>query len=259
MPTPKPRFEKPWSWARRNGAHRPSTAQFEFRRAHYQEAEALWESALQITPDNVLVMRNLGAVYFLLDRPDEAASILQRALEVAPAAPIYTNLGTIRFFQGRYTDAVAAFEKAVEQAANNHLYWGNLGDGLRWAPGRRKDAPAAYRRAVDLINEQIARKQDDPDLQSRRGLYLIKMGDKARALDEANIVAPRSNLTAQMHYRLTVIYELGGDRTRALASLRQALTAGYAVKDLANEPELTSMRADARYHRLLDSVGQAKR
>ena len=234
-------------------------AQFEFRRAHYQEAEALWESALQITPDNVLVMRNLGAVYFLLDRPDEAASILQRALEVAPAAPIYTNLGTIRFFQGRYTDAVAAFEKAVEQAANNHLHWGNLGDGLRWAPGRRTDAPAAYRRAVDLINEQIAKKQDDPDLQSRRGLYLIKMGDKARALDEANIVAARSNLTAQMHYRLAVIYELGGDRTRALASLRQALTAGYAVKDLANEPELTSMRADARYHRLLDSVGQAKR
>ena len=102
-------------------------------------------------------------------------------------------------------------------------------------------------------------KQDDPDLKSRRGLYLIKMGDKARALDEANIVAARSNLTAQMHYRLAVIYELGGDRTRALASLQQALTAGYAVKDLANEPELTSMRADARYHRLLDSVGQAKR
>ena len=233
--------------------------QFEFRRAHYHEAEALWESALQITPDNALVMRNLGAVYFLLDRPDEAASILQRALEVAPTAPVYTNLGTIRFFQGRYTDAVAAFEKAVEQAANNHLYWGNLGDGLRWAPGRRKDAPAAYRRAVELINEQIVKKQDDPDLQSRRALYLIKIGDKEPALKEANSVAARPNLTAQMHYRLAVIYELGGERARALASLQQALAAGYAVKDLANEPELTSMRADARYHRLLDSVGQAKR
>jgi serine/threonine-protein kinase len=233
--------------------------QFEFRRAHYQEAEALWENALQITPDNALVMRNLGAVYFVLDRPDEAASILQRALEVAPTAPVYTNLGTIRFFQGRYTDAVAAFEKAVEQAANNHLYWGNLGDGLRWAPGRRKDAPAAYRRAVELINQQIVKKQDDPDLQSRRALYLIKIGDKEPALEEANSVAARPDLTAQMHYRLAVIYELGGERARALASLQQALAAGYAVKDLANEPELTSMRADARYHRLLDSVGQAKR
>ena len=83
MARPKPRFKKPWSWARRNGAHRPSTEAVRVRRAHYQEAEALWESALQITPDNALVMRNLGAVYFVLDRPDEAASILQRALEVA--------------------------------------------------------------------------------------------------------------------------------------------------------------------------------
>jgi tetratricopeptide (TPR) repeat protein len=234
-------------------------AQFEFRRARYQEAAAMWERALEITPDNVLVMRNLAAVYFLLDRPEEATSMLQRALEVAPSAPIYANLGTIRFFQGRYTDAVTAFEKAVERAANNHLNWGNLGDGLRWAPGRRKDAPAAYRRAVELINEQIVKKQDDSDLQSRRALYLMKMGEKERALSEANIVAARSNLTAQMHYRLTVIYELGGDRTRALVSLQQALAAGYAVKDLANEPELTSMRADARYHRLLNSVGQPKR
>ena len=177
--------------------------QFEFRRAHYQEAEALWESALQITPDNALVMRNLGAVYFVLDRPDEAASILQRALEVAPTAPVYTNLGTIRFFQGRYTDAVAAFEKAVEQAANNHLY---LGIWRRPAlgAGRRKDAPAAYRRAVELINEQIVKKQDDPDLQSRRALYLIKIGDKEPALEEATSVAARPNLTAQMHYRLAV-------------------------------------------------------
>ena len=88
---------------------------------------------------------------------------------------------------------------------------------------------------------------------------MIKIGDKEPALEEATSVAARPNLTAQMHYRLAVIYELGGERARALASLQQALTAGYAVKDLASEPELTSMRADARYHRLLDSVGQAKR
>ena len=228
-------------------------AQFHFRRGHYKEATDLWEAALKITPDNALVMRNLGATYFLLERPDEAASILQRALEVRPAAPIYTNLGTIRFFQGRYNDAVAAFEKAVEQATNNSLYWANLGDGYRWAPGRRKDAPAAYRRAVELIQEQIAKKPGDSDLESRRAMYLIKMGDRAAALKEADGVAGRANLTSQMWYRLTIVYELAGDRARALTALQNALKAGYSAKDLANEPELTAMRADTRYHRLIDS------
>ena len=228
--------------------------QFHFRRARYAEAAGHWEAAQKLTPDNVLILRNLGAAYYLLDRPEEAASILQRALEVRPAAPIYTNLGTIRFFQGRYTDAVVAFEKAVELGATSHQFWGNLGDGYRWAPGRRQDAPPAYRRAIDLIQQQLAKKAGDADLQSRHALYLIKLGDREAALKAVASLADRPDLTSQMLYRVTVVYELAGDRDRALAVLQHALKAGYAVKDLASEPELTSLRTDARYHRLLDAV-----
>ncbi len=61
-------------------------------------------------------------------------------------------------------DAVAAFEKAVELSANSYLYWGNLGDGYRWASGRRGEAAAAYRRASELIKVLIAQKPQDPDL-----------------------------------------------------------------------------------------------
>ena len=233
--------------------------QFFFRRAAYADAAAQWEIAQKLTPDNVLVLRNLGAAYYLLDRPDEAASILQRALEVGPSASIYTNLGTIRFFQGRYTDAVAAFEKAVELAANNQNYWGNLGDGLRWAPGRRGDAPAAYRQASQLIQEQISKKPVDPDLRSRHALYLIKMGDRPAALKEIQGISSQPKLTAQMLYRLTIVYELAGDRTRALSALERALKAGYVVKDLSAEPELIAMRTDARYHRMVGSIADATR
>ena len=229
-------------------------AQFHFKRARYSDAAVLWERALAITPDNVVVLRNLGAAYFQLHRPDEAASILQRALEVKPTAPIYANLGTIRFFQGRYLDAVAAFEKAVELGATNHLNWGNLGDGLRWAPGRRKDAPAAYRRAIELITEQIAKKPGDADLLTRRAVYTVKMGDPATASTDADAAAALPNLTTPMLYRLAVTRELASDRTRALAALERALKSGYPTKDLASEPEFTALRADVRYQRLLDSV-----
>ena len=229
-------------------------AQFRFRRSRYADAAALWETALTVAPDNVLVLRNLAAAYFLLDRPDEAASALQRALETRPTAAIYTNLGTIRFFQGRYTDAVPAFEKAVALGANNPQFWGNLGDGYRWAPGRRNDAPAAYRRAIELVREQLAKNPDDLEAKSRLAVYLAKVGDPAGAMTTAGAVAAGGRLTAQMHYRLTVVYELGGDHDRALAAVEAAIRAGYRVKDLASDPELTMLRADARYHRLLGSL-----
>jgi len=232
--------------------------QFYFTRARYEDAVTAWEAVRRLTPDNVNVLRNLSAAYYFLGRPDEAASSLQRALEVRPSGSIYTNLGTIRFFQGRYNDAVAAFEKAVELGANSYLYWGNLGDGYRWAPGRRSEAAAAYRRASELIKLQIAQKPEDADLRTRHALYLIKMGDVKAALAEIESVASRSDLSAQMRYRLAVVYELSADRERSLTAVEGALKAGYPLHELQNEPELLTLRSDARYHRLIDRLTRPK-
>jgi eukaryotic-like serine/threonine-protein kinase len=232
--------------------------QFYYRRGRYDDAASEWDAAREVTPDNVLVLRNLGAAYYMGGRHDEAASMLQRALEVRPSAATYTNLGTIRFFQGRYADAVAVFEKAVELGANNQLYWGNLGDGLRWAPGRRGEAPAAYRRASDLIEQQIAKNPEDPDLRTRHALYLVKMGDSAAALKEVERVADRPTLSPQMLYRLTVVYELSGNRRQALRALERALKAGYPVKEVESEPELVTLRADAQYHRIINALPRPK-
>ena len=233
-------------------------AQYHFRRARYTDAVTHWEAALKATPDNVVVLRSLGGAYFYVDRPDDAASTLQRALEVRPAPGIYTNLGTIRFFQGRYADAVAAFEKAVELSGNSHLFWGNLGDGYRWAPGRRNDAPSAYRRAIALVDQEIAKKRGDADLESRRAVYLVKLGDHQAALQAVESVAERTTLTPLILFRVVMVYELGGERDRALGTLGRALLAGYPVKDLAAEPELTALRADARYQRLLETRAAAR-
>jgi serine/threonine-protein kinase len=226
--------------------------QFYFTRARYAEAAAAWEEARRVTPDNVIVLRNLSAAYYFLGRHDDAASSLQRSLEVRPSGATYTNLGTIRFFQGRYTDAVAAFEKAVELSANSYLYWANLGDGYRWAPGRRAEAAAAYRRASELIKVQIAQKPQDADLRTRHALYLIKMGETRAALAEIDDVAGRADLSAQMRYRLAVVYELASDRERSLMAVEAALKAGYPVYEIQREPELLQLRNDARYHRLID-------
>ena len=85
------------------------------------------------------------------------------------------------------------------------------------------------------------------------------MGDVAAARKSIDGLSARTDLNAQMLYRLAVVQELSGDRTAALAALARALKAGYAVKDLRSEPELVAMRTDARYHRLIDTAGDPSR
>ena len=60
-----------------------------------------------------------------------------------------------------------------------------------------------------------------------------------------------SKLTPQVLMHLTMIHELAGNRERALQRLQQALKAGFPAKELANEPELTALRAAPRYHRVI--------
>ena len=42
-----------------------------YKAGDYQKAATNWEQALKLEPDNVLALRNLGAVYHMLDRDDE--------------------------------------------------------------------------------------------------------------------------------------------------------------------------------------------
>jgi serine/threonine-protein kinase len=241
---------------RRGSDWRPDSelGTFYLRRGRYEAAAKAWESARELAADNTILWRNLGAVYFQLERYDDAASAFQRSLEIAPSAAAYTNLGTLRFYQGRYHDAVPAFEKAVELGANRSLYWGNLADAYRWTPGRRGDSIGAYDRAIALLREDIKKQPAVVELRSRLAVYLVKSNRADEAVSLIKELGNEPSLTTPVLIHLTIVNELAKDRDSALKWLERALKAGYSEKELANEPELASLRADSRYHRLLTAV-----
>jgi len=55
--------------------------------------------------------------------------------------------------------------------------------------------------------------------------------------------------------RALIAYEVLGDRAAALAVLAGALRAGLPVTEIEREPELTALRADPGYHRLVAAAG----
>ncbi|MCU1253951.1 MAG: hypothetical protein JWM83_250 [Candidatus Angelobacter sp.] len=222
-----------------------------YKTARYPEAVTAWEQVKKITPDNFYVLNNLAGVYMMTDRDEDAAAALQRSLEIKPAADNYSNLGTLRFSQGRYTDAVPAFEKAVNLMASNYLYWGNLGDAYRWAPGQSGKAGPAYQNAIRLVREEIAANPQDPEVRSTLALYLAKSGDKQAARAQIAQVDRAAKKTAPVLLDSAVVHELCGERDIALSALSAALKAGSTLKEIKNEPELIALRTDAHYQFLL--------
>jgi serine/threonine-protein kinase len=175
---------------------------------------------------------------------------LQKAITIRPTARAYSNLGTAYYFQGLYDEAVAALEKARELGANNYLFWANLGDAYRQVPRKRDEAPLCFERAIQLLRSQRTADHAKPVLTSRMALYLAKSGRTARALREIASVGPLSSASADVAYRATLVYALAGERPKALDALEIALSAGYPLVEVMNEPELTELREDVAFHEI---------
>ena len=84
-------------------------------------------------------------------------------------------------------------------------------------------------------------------------LYLDKSGDKQAALQQIEIVDRAPKKSGEVWFDSAVVHEMCGERDQALADIAGALKTGYALKQIQNEPELVTLRSDARYQSLIAS------
>jgi serine/threonine-protein kinase len=191
-------------------------------------------------------------IYHQLGRGEEAATAIQRSMEIRPTQRGYSNLGTLLFYMGRYDRAVSAFEQAQQIDANAYQVWGNLGDAYRWAPGKRDQAGGAYLRASQLLDQEIARNPNDPTLLALAATYLAKRGDMTAARATlGRIDLSKKDVPSPILFKAAVVEELAGDRARALSHLEAALSRGYSRQEVSADPELLDLRKDPAYHRIV--------
>ncbi len=80
-----------------------------------QEAEAAYRRVLELSPDNPVVLHNMGTVALGLDKPEQAVSYYERAVALRPGYLLaHYNLAGIYKFNGRYAEAYAAYQRAAQ-------------------------------------------------------------------------------------------------------------------------------------------------
>ena len=218
-----------------------------------EEAEASFKRAIDLDPDNAHTYAQLAHTLYLQGRTEEAISEIQTGLSINETPLLYNNLGTYLFFKGHYVLAASAFEKTLDLSGDthSHLYWANLADAYRWSKDKTDEAATAYRRALQLLRTDLDNFPNNTNLKSRAAMIHAKLGN----LDQARDFMNRFSLTPESEsiqlYRAVVTYEILSDRVKALECLEAALEAGYPLIEIYNDPELSKLRQDPRYHRLL--------
>jgi class 3 adenylate cyclase/TolB-like protein/tetratricopeptide (TPR) repeat protein len=214
---------------------------FLFTLGRAQDAVTAYERATVLTPDNPDAFNNLGIAYMLAGDFERASRALAQSLAIEPRRAAYINSGTVEYYLGRYKSAQDMFRKSIELMPAHHRAWGNLADALRFdaQPG---EASQAYRRALDLVEGELAVNPSHPVNQAQAAYYAIQLGDADRARRGIESALSEGDEITYVHYYVALT-ELGlGDKAKALAHVRRARELGYPEVLLKAAPELGDIR-----------------
>ena len=124
------------------------------RNKHWPQAEADLKKALELNPDQPLVLNYLG--YSWVDQGanlDEAFKMLRRAVDLRQRdGYVVDSLGWAYYRLGRYNDAVNELEKAIDLKPSDPVINDHLGDAY-WRVGRKLEAQFQWNHARDLNPE----------------------------------------------------------------------------------------------------------
>jgi tetratricopeptide (TPR) repeat protein/class 3 adenylate cyclase len=221
-----------------------------FRFGQYDKALAAFQHVTALDPDNYLGHMNIGAIYFAQARYDEAIAETQKAIELQPAADLYSNLGLALLYLKRYPEAVAALEKSAKTHPNDEVVVGNLADGYLWS-GQREKAKATYKKAISLAIADLGVNPKDTSVLGDLALYYAKTGQaaladyyirQARSVDASN---------AELIYCEAVVRALANQQAEAMSSLRLAFERGISPRQAKLDPELKSLQGRPEFQKLV--------
>jgi len=117
---------------------------------HLVHARAIYRLVLHEQPSNAIAMQYQGVVSYQNERYEEAAGLINRAIEIQPGIPdFHNNLGLVFHALGEMERAAECYRQAIRRNANYVQAWNNLGLTLE-ADGRPAEAIPCYERAIAL-------------------------------------------------------------------------------------------------------------
>jgi tetratricopeptide (TPR) repeat protein len=112
-------------------------------------------------------------------------------------------------------------------------------------------APAAYARAAELARRELSVNPVSP-ARANLAFYLIRMGDKKRALEEIERARTLLPNDQNILFWAALVYELAGHRRQALDALSAAVAGGYSLALIRTASDLKDLRKDPRFRNWIE-------
>ncbi len=127
---------------------------------YWRDSFSLFGHALQVTHDNSLALRNLGAAYHDARRDDLAVAALEESVRLMPLdAHAWMDLALSHSNLGQHERAAECFQKALRMKPDDAFIWFNL--GVSYAMQGRWDEAAQTLARLQQLSPELAQRFSD--------------------------------------------------------------------------------------------------
>jgi Flp pilus assembly protein TadD len=132
---------------------------------------------------------------------------------------------------------------------------GNLADACHFASGSEAKAAEAYAKAIALAEKDLAAVKGNSQIRSSLAVYLAKTGTSDKAVSEITEALQQQPDDPTIVLKSLLVYELTGDRARALNALKKYLILKGLREEVLKDPFLAGLRRDPEYLRIMEKGG----
>jgi eukaryotic-like serine/threonine-protein kinase len=227
---------------------------FYYQQARYDDAAKAFQRVIDLAPDSFRGYSNLGSTLNELGRYGSAIQTLQQSIAIRPTAGAYSNLGNAYFYSKRFGEAVEPYEKAVRLQENDYRLWRNLGDAYYWAPGRRAQAPAAYRRAIALAGEDLRVNPRDTEALGMMAISSAMVGERGAALASLREGLKAGPSDPDLLFAAALVYNRLGRDAETLKWLEKARAAGISAARIQDTPDFDHLHRAPGFQKLRERI-----
>ena len=214
-----------------------------------------FKKVTELEPDNVTGWNNLASMYERVSRYQDSIPAYQKSIEIAPTWAAYCNLGNVYTVLKQYPQAIDALQKSVALAPNQEACVGNLADAYRYS-GQTAKANETYEKAIALAFQDLQVNPQNTDDLGDLALYFVKKGDSARGIEFIQRARNLDKRNVELIYTQATVEALANKPTDAMATLHDALSKGYPVKDAQSNPDFATVQNRPDFQALIKQYNQ---
>jgi TolB-like protein/Flp pilus assembly protein TadD len=196
----------------------------------------------------------MGLSYFIWSKYEEAAQSVRKAIELNPDDFIaHWTLGRIHLSTGKPAEAEPHCRRVIELKPGFYVAYADLRMAYQ-ALGRTGEADELSRKLADeLVPNYLLQNPDDARARMFLAISLSEVGRREDAIREGAMALELSPGDSVMLYNGACLYAQLGEQRQAIATLRQAISAGVENYGwMKNDTDLDPLRDDPEFKELME-------